>query len=63
MWKKFELLLMLFLLLRWDDDYDMNLLDLEDFNLIFDEFFEKESVIFKIMMLLEILSNLNFNFI
>lgn len=63
MWKKFELLLMLFLLLRWDDDYDMNLLDLEDFNLIFDEFFEKESVIFKIMMLLEILLNLNFNFI
>lgn len=63
MWKKFELLLMLFLLLRWDDDYDMNLLDLEDFNLIFDEFFEKESVIFKIMMLLEILLNLNFNLI
>lgn len=63
MWKKFELLPTPPLSPRRDDDYDMNSLDLEDFNLIFDEFFEKESAIPKIMTLSETPPNLNSNLI
>lgn len=63
MWKKFELLPTPPLSPRRDDDYDMNSLDLEDFNLIFDEFFEKESETPKIMTLSETPPNLNSNLI
>lgn len=63
MWKKFELLPTPPLSPRRDDDYDMNSLDLEDFNLIFDEFFEKESAIPKRMTLSETPPNLNSNLI
>lgn len=61
--EKFELLPTPPLSPRRDDDYDMNSLDLEDFNLIFDEFFEKESAIPKIMTLSETPPNLNSNLI
>ncbi|XP_062610111.1 myc protein-like isoform X1 [Saccostrea cucullata] len=63
MWKKFELLPTPPLSPRRDDEYDMNSLDLEDFNLIFDEFFQKESDNRKIMTFSETPPNLNSNLI
>ncbi|XP_061197641.1 myc protein-like [Saccostrea echinata] len=63
MWKKFELLPTPPLSPRRDDEYDMNSLDLEDFNLIFDEFFQKESDNRKIMTFSESPPNLNSNLI
>ncbi|XP_048760098.1 transcriptional regulator Myc-A-like isoform X2 [Ostrea edulis] len=63
MWKKFELLPTPPLSPRRDDEYDVNSLDMEDFNLIFDEFFEKESENPKIITYSETPPNLNSNLI